>query len=87
MEATESWATSALESFIAVLKFRRSKLPHSLVYTVQRLRQQFPLKRRHVRQITHGITSQNTVVFTVINYRKFKVFTPVISLATALETI
>lgn len=44
-----------------------------MLYTVQRLRQQFPLKCRHAPKTTHGITSQKTVKFSVINYRKFKV--------------
>jgi len=44
-----------------------------MVYTVQRLRQQVPLKCRHVPKITHGITSQKTVEFSVTNFRKFMV--------------
>jgi len=37
-----------------------------MLYTVRRLRQQVPLQSRHVPKTTNCITSQKTVVFSVI---------------------
>jgi len=58
-----------------------------MAYTVQRLRQQVPLKRRHIPKITHGITSQQTAVSRSLITENLRFHTPISSLATILETI